>query len=126
MTEEVKAEKFGTEFLERIIKEGVEVYKVAKDKLSDGFQWQKDTFPIVWEVKDLAFIVTSWEKIAEEGTDISFEEFEALVNKIVTEIGGTSESVQELIQNATVWIDSSYKMYQSIKRLVEEKQVKED
>lgn len=119
MTEEIKKENVGTELLEKVIKEGVEVYKVAKDKLADGFQWQKDSLPIVWEVKDLSFIFTKWKEIAEEGEDLTFEEFETLIQKLIGELGGTSEEIQELIVSATDWIKASYAMYMSIKSIVD-------
>lgn len=121
MTEEVEKAVVGTELLEKVIKEGIEVYKVAKDKLADGFQWQKDVFPIVWEVKDLSFIVTNWEKLADEGSDLSFEEFECLIQKLIEDLGGASDEVEELILNATDFIKISYKTYLSIKKIVDSK-----
>jgi hypothetical protein len=119
MTEEIKKENVGTELLEKVIKEGVEVYKVASEKLADGFQWQKDSLPIVWEVKDLSFIFTKWKEIAEEGKDLSFDEFETLIQKLIGELGGTSEEIEELIICATDWIKSTYDMYMSVKKIVD-------
>lgn len=119
MTEEVEKAGVGTELLERIIKEGIEVYSVAKSKLADGFQWQKDALPITWEVKDLSFIFTQWKEIAEEGEDLTFEEFETLIQKLIGELGGTSEEIEELIICATDWIKSTYDMYMSIKKIVD-------
>ena len=109
-------EVVGIDMLKKFIKESVEVYRVVCKQLEDGYQWT-DVLPIVWEAKDLSFMVSNWENFSKELKDLSFEEFDALINSIIEEIGGTTEEIKELIMNASEFIEASYKMYLSVKKI---------
>lgn len=109
-------EKFGIDALEKVIVESVDVFEVAKDKLSDGFQWM-DVIPIAAEAKDLNFLITEWTKLGQQFNDIDPEEFEQLVGKLVDELGFVKEKVKVFIMKLAAFAVAGYDVYEAFNDL---------
>ena len=118
---EVKADAtVGDDLLKKIIKEGIDVYKIIKAKLADGFQWT-DMIPIVWEVKDMSFLVTDWKDVVVQFDNMTPEKFDDLVKELLTDIGGTPDEVATLINESAGFLEAAYGMYIAIKNIADKK-----
>jgi len=109
-------EKVGIDLLKRLVKEVVELGKVANEKLKDGYQWT-DLLAIGMEGKDLTFAFTNWAEIKEQFDDLSTEEIKALVDELVLEMGFTDEEVLDLIESTVTFAEAGYNLFKAIKAL---------
>jgi hypothetical protein len=102
--------------LKRLVKEVVELGKVANEKLKDGYQWM-DLLAIGMEGKDLSFVFTNWTSVREQFDDLSTAEIKELVDELVTELGFTDEEVLDLIETSVAFAESGYNLFIAIKAL---------
>lgn len=112
-------EKKGIELLQKLVKEVVELGKVADTKLDDGFQYS-DLFAIAMEGKDLAFVFSNWVEVREQFDDLSVAEIKELVNNLVTELGFTDEEILELIEKSVEFAEAGYNLFVAIKAMKKE------
>ena len=110
--------KLGIDKLQKVIIEGVDVFRVAQDKLSDGFQWT-DAISIGMEAKDLSFVVTNWAEVKAQFNDIDPDEIEALIMALVKELGVTNEKALNLIHKSLNFLTAGYELGVAIKDLKE-------
>jgi len=106
------------DILVKVIKEVLDVYKVGKEQLADGFQ-TKDIIPILWEAKDLNIVISQAPAIKSRWNEIKADpkQIEALVLALMEELGITRPEVLNLAQAVMNFLEAGYQVYIAVKAL---------